>query len=210
METTSKSREEQRTRIVVLIAFIMMIAEIVGGMAEKSMALLADGIHQGTHVLVLGISWYAYVLVRRLRAKDDKRYNRRRILALSGYTSGLLLLVFAILVGIEATERLFQPEVQIHYTEALAIAVVGLAVNSVCAWLLHSQHGESDINSRSAYLHVLSDALTGVGAIVGLLCAMLWGVNSIDAIVALASALVIMRWAIGVLREASRELVSTR
>lgn len=199
---------EQRTRTVVLIALTMMVVEIVCGQYAHSMALLADGIHQGTHVLVLGISWGAYILARRLQQRENSRYDADRLLALSGFTSGVLLLVFALMIVIEAVERLLEPNVEIRYMEALVIALVGLAVNSVCAWLLHGKKSEQDINGHSAYLHVLSDALTGIGAVIGLCCGWIWGLTSIDAIVALAGAAVILRWAVGVILQAGRQLIS--
>lgn len=197
---------EQRTRTVVLIALLMMVVEVVIGKYAHSMALLADGIHQGTHVLVLGISWVAYIMARRLQASSH--YDGSRLLSLSGFTSGILLFVFAIMIIIEAVERLLEPNVEIRYAEALAIALVGLAVNSICAWLLHGKKSEQDINGHSAYLHVLSDALTGIGAVIGLLCGWFWGLTSIDAIVALAGAAVILRWAAGVVLQAGRQLIS--
>ena len=202
-----KSREEKRTRIVVCIAFMMMLLEVSCGAYTRSMALLADGLHQGTHVLVLSLAWYAYVFLRRQHDRGNTSYNRSRVLSLAGFTSGLMLLLFAIFIMAEAVERLFAPEVHIRYGEAMTVAVVGLFVNSVCAYILHTKHGEGDINSHSAYLHVLSDALTGVGAIIGLVCAMLWGINYIDAIVAIVSSVIILHWAVGIIKTAGKKLV---
>lgn len=77
----------------------------------------------------------------------------------------------------------------------MVVAVIGIVVNIICAFILHEKHGEGDYNSHSAYLHVLADALTSLGAIFGLICAMIWNIIWIDTVVALVCSLVIIRWA---------------
>ena len=88
------------------------------------------------------------------------------------------------------------------------IAFVGLAVNILSAFLLHHDDEESDNNIRAAYLHVLADAITSVAAILGLVTAMIWGLPYIDAIAALVSSAVIIRWSLGLLRDSGKELIS--
>ncbi len=202
-----KSREEKNTSIVVVIALLTMILEIGIGIYSKSMALFADGIHQGAHVLILGMSWSAYILVRHLKAKNNDNYDEDRILNLSAFTSGILLVFMAIFIIIEAIERLQAPHVHILYVQALTIAIVGLFVNSSCAWILHSHQNESDLNSHAAYLHVLADAVTSIGAIFGLICAWLWDITWIDTIIAIISSLIVLKWAIGLLRTTGKLLI---
>lgn len=206
MEARNKSWGEKRTALVVLIAVVAMALEITIGLYANSMALLADGIHQATHVLVIGLSWGAYLLVRRLEARDDRVYDHDKVLGLAAYTSGVLLFVFALVIMIQAVHRFFSPDVEIRYAEALVIACIGLVVNSICATVLHSAHGKGDYNSRSAYLHVLSDVLTGIGAIIGLVCGMIWNIAWMDAVVALVSSLIIIRWAWKLLGDTGRML----
>lgn len=202
-----RSKEEKKTFIVVVIALITMILEVSIGWHSKSMALFADGIHQGAHVLILGLSLAAYWLVRRIEKRQNDNYDGDKILALSAYTSGILLIFMAIFIITEAIERLSSPHVHILYMQALGIACIGLVVNSSCAWILHSKHGEGDLNSHAAYLHVLADALTSIGAIFGLICAMIWGITWIDTIIAVISSLIVLRWAVGLLRTVCRQLV---
>ncbi|MCI6618164.1 MAG: cation diffusion facilitator family transporter [Prevotella sp.] len=206
MESNNKSWGEKRTAFVVVIALVAMALEITIGLYANSMALFADGIHQATHVLVIGLSWGAYILVRRLEARGDRVYDHDKVLGLAAYTSGVLLSVFALFILGQAVHRFTEPEVQIRYVEALVIAGIGLVVSSVCASVLHTSHGEGDYNSRSAYLHVLSDVLTSIGAIIGLLCGMIWNIVWLDAVVALLSALVILRWAWKLLCDTGRML----
>ena len=185
-----------------------MVLEIIFGLFSKSMALLADGIHMGSHVLAIGLSWGAYVLVRRLERKRAENVDKDKVLSLSAYTSGVLLLVFALFIIVEAVERFFSPAVEIRYAEAMVVAAIGMVVNIICAIVLHDKHEHEDYNRHSAYLHVLADALTSLGAIFGLVCAMIWNVIWIDTLVALVCSLVIIRWAKNLLLDTGKALTS--
>jgi len=191
----------------VLLTAATMVVEIIAGWLTGSMALLADGIHMGSHVLAIGLSWAAYVLVQRLSAKPSFTGNKDKILTLAGYTSGLILLIFAGMIIAGAIGRFINPRV-IEYKEAIMIAFIGLGVNILSAFLLHHDHEERDNNIRAAYIHVLADAVTSVAAIVGLVTAMIWGLPYVDAIAALISSAVIIKWSVGLLRDSGRELIA--
>lgn len=199
--------KEKRAAFVVIFSAVTMVAEIATGLLSGSMALLADGIHMGSHVLAIGLSWAAYACVRHLSGKPDLRIDPDKIPLLAAYTSGILLLVFALFILAEAAERLFLADVTIRHGEAMAVAVTGLVVNVVCALALHGKEHDGDLNRRSAYLHVLADALTSVGAIFGLLCARVWGITWIDTAVSVVMSAVIIRWAKGLLLETGKRLV---
>lgn len=201
-----KSKKEKKTAFVVFFSAATMVLEMFFGLFSNSMALLADGIHMGSHVLAIGLSWGAYVLVRHLQKKKNNATDSEKVLSLSAYTSGILLLVFALFIVIEAIERFFTPIVEIKYMEAMVVAVIGIVVNITCAFILHEKHGEGDYNSHSAYLHVLADALTSLGAIFGLICAMIWNIIWIDTVVALACSFVIIRWAKRLLTDTGKAL----
>lgn len=207
MPVTALEQNKRRTGWVVIITAVTMVIEIIAGYLTGSMALLADGIHMGSHVLAIGLSWAAYVIVQRLSANPSFTGNKDRVLTLSGYTSGLILLIFAGMIIAGAIGRFINPRV-IEYKEAIMIAVIGLGVNVLSAFLLHHEHGEGDTNIRAAYLHVLADAVTSVAAILGLVTAMIWGLPYVDAIAALISSAVIIRWSLGLLRDAGKELIS--
>lgn len=201
-----KNDYESKTLWVVLLTAITMVVEIVFGLSTKSMALLADGIHMGSHVLAIGLSWVAYVLVRKLSNNGKFKGNSGKILSLSGYSSGLMLLVFAVFIIVEAVERFFNP-VEIIYKEAIMVACIGLAVNIVSALLLHHDHAHSDHNIRAAYLHVIADALTSLSAILGLAAGMIWGIPFVDTIAALISSFVIIKWSVGLLKDSGKTLL---
>ncbi len=201
--------KEHKTLWVVLLTAITMMVEIFYGLSTKSMALLADGIHMGSHVFAIGLSWLAYIAVRRLNAKSSFTGNSDKILSLSGYSSGLILLMFAVFILVEAFERFFVPQ-SINYNDAILVAIIGLVVNIISAALLHHDHGDSDHNIKAAYLHVLADALTSISAIVGLWVARTWDVAFIDPIVAVVSSAVIIKWSIGLLRSSGKVLIDIK
>ena len=105
-----RSAREKKTAFVVIFSAVTMVLEIGFGWFTHSMALLADGIHMGSHVLAIGLSWGAYVLVRRLEKRPSTQTDTDKVLSLSAYTSGILLLLFALFIIVEAVERfLFLP-----------------------------------------------------------------------------------------------------
>ena len=201
-----RTSQEKRTAFVVVFTFVMMLAEVVVGFLSHSMALFADGVHMGSHVLVIGLNWAAYVLVRRLENKGTTQYDSDKILNLSAFTSGIFLILMAVFIIVEAIERLTSNEGFLNYGFALSTAIVGLIANTISASVLHGHHGTTDYNSHAAYLHVLSDALTEIGAIIGLLCAMFWNITWIDSLVAVVSAIVVLRWAKRLLWDTGRAL----
>lgn len=208
--TPEKSQGEKRTAFVVIFSATTMVLEIVFGLFSNSMALLADGIHMGSHVLAIGLSWGAYALVRKLRRKQVNNVDNDKVLSLSAYTSGVLLLIFAVFIIIEAAERFFSNAVEIRYTEAMIVAAIGMVVNIICAFVLHDNNGHKheDYNRHSAYLHVVADALTSLGAIFGLICAMIWDITWIDTLVAVVCSAVIIRWAKNLLFDTGKILTS--
>ena len=210
------------TRRVIILTATMMVVEIVAGSLMNSMALLADGLHMGTHVAALGITAFAYWYAR--RHADDPRFafGTWKVGVLAGFASAIILGLVALFMVYESVVRLLNP-VSIRYGDALLVAVVGLAVNLLSAWLLHGydghhdhghSHGEDhahghghDLNLRAAYLHVLADALTSVLAIVALLGGQFFGWDFLDPVMGVVGAAVITTWAWGLLRQTSRVLL---
>lgn len=200
---------EKKTMWVVMLTAITMLVEISYGIITNSMALLADGIHMASHVLALGLSWIAYIIVRKLENKENFKGNSKKILSLSGYSSGLMLLIFAIFILVEAIQRLYNP-MQIRFTEAILIAILGLFINLISAMLLHHDKEHSDHNIKAAYLHVLADAITSLTAIAALFGAMLWDIYWLDTIGALIGSFVIIKWSYGLLKDTGMELLDLK
>lgn len=219
---------ERRTRIVIALTAVMMIVEIGAGVAFGSMALLADGLHMASHACALTISAFAYIYTRRNARNPDFSFGAGKMNSLGGFTGAVLLAVFALMMGFESIERFFSP-VGIAFNQAIGVAVVGLVVNGACALILghqHDHHGPGDAhdhehdhehrhtadhghdhNLRSAYLHVVADALTSVLAIVALLAGKYFGLNWMDPAMGVLGALLVARWSIGLLRTTSAVLL---
>lgn len=191
----------------------MMLAEIFAGHFSGSMSLLADGWHMGTHAAALGVTVFAYRFAR-LHA-DNVRFSfgTGKVGALGGFASAVGLAVVALLIGAESVRRFFMP-VGIHFNEAIAVAVLGLAVNLVSAWLLRGgqeeeDHGHlhHDHNLRAAYLHVMADALTSVLAIVALTTGKYLNAVWMDPVMGVAGSVIIAKWSIDLLRKTSAVLL---
>ena len=212
---------ERRTRQVMWLTAITMVVEIAAGTLLGSMALLADGWHMSSHALALGISAAAYGLARRHADNPRFAFGTWKIEVLGGYTSGVFMLGVAGYMGFESVARLLDPH-PIRFDEAIAIAVLGLAVNVVSAWLLSTGHSHGhdhghahgphahhhhDLNLRSAYLHVLADAATSVFAIVALLGGKYLGAAWLDPVMGLVGMVLVGRWALGLLRDTGRVLL---
>ncbi len=214
---------ERNTRWAVLLTVVVMVAEIIGGLLFNSMALLADGWHMSSHALALGLSLLAYAAARRFARDGRFTFGTWKIEVLAGYTSALCLVAVAGLMLYHSVERLFAP-VPIHYDQAILLAALGLVVNLVCAVLLRDQpdhhHGHDhhdhdhhdhdrhqDLNLRSAYLHVLTDAATSVLAIIALTGGKFWGADWLDPVMGLVGAGLVGIWAFGLLRDTGRVLL---
>lgn len=256
---------EARTRWVVGLTAVMMFAELIAGTITHSLALTADGWHMATHVGALGLSALAYWYARTRAGETRFAFGTGKVYALAGFTSSTLLVIVSFEMVSSGIARLITPEV-VDFADALPVAIIGLVVNIVSAWLLdgahshghdhgahdhskhdhahhehshqeHSHHDHShdhaghdhdhgehkqeqaealrravhekghDNNLRAAYLHVVADALTSLLAIVALLAGRFYSLLWLDAVVAIVAALVILKWAWGLISDCARQLI---
>ncbi len=231
---------EKRSLIVIIITALMMVVEIGAGIIFGSMALFADGIHMGSHMLGLGITFIAYIYARRQAKNQQFSFGTGKVNALAGYSSALFLVVIALFMGYESIARFINP-VKIEYNQAIMVAVIGLVVNGISMLILgeqghtheheerhdhveegHEEHAHShadghehaaeaeheehthshgaDHNLKAAYLHVLTDAMTSVLAIIALLGAKYLNLTWMDPMMGVIGAILVIRWSIGLLR----------
>ena len=130
---------ERRTRWVMWLTLVVMVLEIAGGWIFNSMALMADGWHMSSHAFALGLTVFAYRMAARYARDRRFAFGTWKMEILGGYTSALLLVGVAITMLVESVERMVNP-LPIGYDEAIATAVLGLAVNLVSAWMLKDDH----------------------------------------------------------------------
>jgi cation diffusion facilitator family transporter len=246
---------ERKTWAVISLCTVMMLVEIVGGSVFGSLALIADGWHMSTHAGAMLIAALAYTYARRHATDNRFVFGTGKLGDLAGFSSAIVLALIALLIGYEAMVRLVDP-VSIRFAEAIPIAVVGLLVNIVSAWLLsgsehhpHPGHGHShgelpqlhghellrppghehphphgyshdhshdgapalatlrDNSIRSAYAHVLADALVSVLAIAGLILAKVYGWLWMDPVAGVIGAVVIANWSITLMRDTAGVLL---
>ncbi|MEI6837277.1 MAG: CDF family Co(II)/Ni(II) efflux transporter DmeF [Alcaligenaceae bacterium] len=215
---------ERGTRWVMWITAVMMVFEIAAGWWYNSMALLADGWHMSSHAVALGLSAFAYAAARKYARDPRFAFGTWKIEVLAGFSSALFLCGVAVWMVVGSVERLLDSK-PIHYEEAIVIAMLGLVVNIVCAFILgrshehhdHAHHGHShdhqhsghhqDLNLKAAYLHVVADAATSVLAIVALIGGLVWGWSWLDPVMGIVGATLVAVWAKGLLIETGKVLL---
>ena len=214
---------ERGTRAVMWITAATMLVEIAAGWWFNSMALLADGWHMSSHFVALGVSALAYAAARRYAQDRRFAFGTWKIEVLGGFASALFLLGVAAFMVVASVERILEPQT-IRYQEAMAVAVLGLLVNLVCAVILgkahhhghghehaaHNHHGgptHDDLNLRAAYLHVVADASTSVLAIAALAGGWWLGWSWLDPVMGIVGACLVAWWAKGLIVETSAVLL---
>ncbi len=153
---------ERRTRWVMWLTLVVMVLEIAGGWIFNSMALMADGWHMSSHAFALGLTVFAYRMAARYARDRRFAFGTWKMEILGGYTSALLLVGVAVTMLVESVERMVNP-LPIGYDQAIATAVLGLAVNLVSAWMLkddHHHHGHSHghAHDHDHHAHHAADA----------------------------------------------------
>ncbi len=205
---------EKKTLWVIIFTVITMIAEIACGYITHSMALLADGYHMGTHALALGLTFLAYVLIRKFKDSPLFPNGTEKIGVLTAYTSSLFLGFTGIWILFEAVSRLIHP-LQIEFNEAILVAVIGLTVNAACILIMNGSHKHADeekedYNFKAAYYHILADALTSILAIAALIIGKYFNIVYFDPIVGMFGGILIIKWAIGLIKHTVRILTDMK
>ena len=236
---------ERRTLLVIIITGIMMVGEIITGIIFGSMALTADGIHMGSHMVGLGITFFAYIYARKHAQDQLYSFGTGKVNALAGYSSAMILIFIAFFMAYESFVRVINP-VEILYNKAILVAVIGLIVNGISMVILgekghthaHGDHDHEtldptddenadhdhevhthaghehvhirtgdDHNLKAAYLHVFTDAMTSVLAIVALLAAKYFHLVWMDPLMGIVGALLVIRWSVGLIQGTTKVLL---
>lgn len=216
-------RNERKTWAVIAICAAMMVAEIVGGLWFGSVALIADGLHMSTHAGALLVAALAYTYSRRYVNDARLTFGTGKFGDLAAFTSAIALAMIALLIGYESVDRLINP-VSIAFNQAIPIAVVGLGVNLLSAFLLRDDHHghhhhhthdhehahsnvHRDHNLRAAFVHVMADAAVSVLVIVGLIAGREFGWVWMDPVMGLVATVVILSWSWTLIRSAGAILL---
>ncbi|WP_434939907.1 CDF family Co(II)/Ni(II) efflux transporter DmeF [Shewanella sp. HL-SH8] len=223
--TSVNEQNVKRTWYVLVITVITMIIEVIAGTVYGSMALLADGWHMGTHAAAFCITLFTYSYARKHASSNKFSFGVGKVGVLGGYTSAIALGIVAIVMLAESIHRLLSP-IEIQFNQSILVAIIGLIVNIASMFILghehhghdhsdhhshehdhheehHDHHSDHDHNLKAAYFHVLADALTSVLAICALLVGKLLGWYWLDPIMGVVGAVIITKWALGLMKQTS-------
>ena len=190
--------------VAIALTAVTLVAEVIGGFWTNSLALLSDAAHVFMDLFALVLS-LAAIRLARFPATDRRTYGWHRAEILASLVNGLTLLLIAFGILGEAWQRLLHPEA-VKSKEMFIIATIGLVMNLVAASRLH-RHAHDDLNVRSAFLHVVGDAIASVGVIAGGIVMLFTGWYVLDAVISIAIVLIIGFGALRLLREAGHILL---
>ena len=217
----------KRTILVIVVTILMMIAEIIFGYATNSMALTADGFHMGTHAAAFIITLIVCVIAMQNAEKAEQ------VNAIGSMISAILLGLTALGIIWESLDRFITP-IEISFTEAITVAVIGLVVNIVCIFIMggschihidgkfqhqdcecehdheedgsEHEHEHENLNFKAAYMHILADILTSIMAIFGLLMAKYFELQFLDPIIGYVGGIIIIKWSLDLIKSSYKVL----
>jgi cobalt-zinc-cadmium efflux system protein len=202
--TKDQHHTEHRFVLSLVLTGLILVAEVIGGLWTGSLALLSDAAHVFLDAFALGMSYVAIRLAA-LPADDRHTYGFHRLQVLAALGNGATLLLIAFEILREAWER-FRHPAPVLAGPMLVVAVIGLVVNLVVALVLR-EHDHHDLNVRSAFLHVLGDALASIGVIAAGIVIALTGWTMIDPLASVLIGAIILAGSGRVLRESVHILV---
>ncbi len=217
----------KRTILVIVVTILMMIAEIIFGYATNSMALTADGFHMGTHAAAFIITLIVCIIAMQNAEKAEQ------VNAIGSMISAILLGLTALGIIWESLDRFITP-IEISFTEAITVAVIGLVVNIVCIFIMggschihidgkfqhqdcecehdhekdgsEHEHEHENLNFKAAYMHILADILTSIMAIFGLLMAKYFELQFLDPIIGYVGGIIIIKWSLDLIKSSYKVL----
>jgi len=201
-----RSTDKKLLKIALIITFITMIAEFIAGFLSNSLALISDAIHMFTHSFALVVSLVAIILASK-KAPLEKTFGYYRAEVLAAFINGITIILSILWIIYEAIERFLNPST-INISIAISVAIIGLIVNIITGVIL-MQGDKENINLKSAFIHMLSDALSSVAIIIGYIVIYFTNWYFIDIILAILVAFVIGKWAMGILKSSVNTLMET-
>jgi len=198
------SNSWRRLSVVLFLTALYMVAEVVGAVWTGSLALLADAGHMFTDVAALILALSAVWFGSR-PATSKKTFGYYRLEIIAALVNGVALVVMSLFIFYGAYERWIEPPL-VKTGPMIAVAAGGLAVNLICAWILHSRH-EIDLNIRGAWMHVMGDALGSVAAILAGACMAVFGWYQADAVFSVVIGLLIIWGSVRLIRESTNVLL---
>jgi cobalt-zinc-cadmium efflux system protein len=191
---------QKRLVISLTITLVVMVLEIVGGIFTGSIALLSDAGHMFTHSFAIGISLVAVIIAKKPPC-HHRTFGLYRAEVLAAFINGIMLLFVVGVIIYEAVQRIINPE-DVIAVQMLGIALIGLAVNVASILILRGGY-KTSLNIRSVFYHMLGDAASSVGIVIGAVVIFYTDWNILDPIISIGISILILIWAISILRESS-------
>jgi len=188
------------------ITVLMMIAEVIGGLLSNSLALLSDAGHMLTDNLALLLSFFAMTFAS-LPATDRKTFGFFRLEILAAFVNGIVLVLISLYIMYQAYLRMVHPQ-PVQGMLMLIVAIIGLVANIIGALIL-VKHSQNSLNIRGAYLHIVGDALSSVGVVIGGVVILYTGWYLIDPILSALISLVIIYGAWSLVKESVNILLES-
>jgi cobalt-zinc-cadmium efflux system protein len=198
------SENWRRLSLVLCLTALYMFAEVAGGWWTGSLALLADAGHMFTDVAALALALTAVWFGAR-PATSKKTFGYYRLEIIAALVNGVALVMISLFIFYGAYERWLSPPI-VKSGPMIAVAAGGLAINLICAWILHAPN-EVDLNIRGAWMHVIGDALGSVAAILAGVCMSLFGWYAADAVFSVVISLLIIWGSMRLIRESTNVLL---
>ncbi len=184
--------------VALAITLLMMVAEVIGGLISNSLALLSDAGHMLTDNLALLLSFFAMKFAS-MPATERRTFGFYRLEILAALINGIILVLISLLIIYQAYLRVINPQ-RVEGVLMLVVAVIGLVANIIGAAVL-IKHSHANLNIRGAYLHIVGDALSSVGVVIGGIIILYTGWYLIDPILSILISLVIIYGAWSLVKE---------
>lgn len=201
-----KDHTTKRYAYITALNIIITLSEFVGGFVSGSLSLLSDAVHNLSDVGAIVISFVAHLISQR-RSNQEKTFGYQRAETLAAFTNGIILILISIVLFIEAMERFWQPS-KISGGIMLVVAIIGLIANLV-SMIVMKQDDKDNLNIRSTFIHMLSDALSSVAVVIGAICIYFWQLAWLDPVMTILVSLFVLHEAVALTNEAANILMES-
>tara|TARA_R110002051_G_scaffold159564_1_gene231035 strand:+ start:611 stop:1528 length:918 start_codon:yes stop_codon:yes gene_type:complete len=190
--------------ISILLNILITVAQVIGGLISGSLSLLSDALHNFSDVLSLIVSYIATIYAKK-EASTNKTFGYKRAEIIAAFVNAASLIIVAIILIKEAIERFFDPKI-IESDLVIWLSILGIAANGFSVLLL-KKDADSNMNMKSAYLHLLTDMLASVAVLIGGILMKFYQIYWIDAALTLAIALYLIYMGYDLLKDSTRVLM---
>lgn len=183
--------------IAASLTLFFALLEIIYGFISGSLMIIGDGIHMSSDAFSLILSLIAAVIATRASTKK-KTFGYKRFEPIAAFINGLTLILVPLYIIFEAINRMITP-IDINPTQMLTVGLIGLIINAIVGFVLSK--GQSNLNMRSAILHVIADLITSLSAVIVALAVMFYGLNWLDPIGSIITSIIIIRGGLKITKE---------